>query len=162
MINIYILGLILNQGMQTIKYRNKRKAVSPIIATLILIVITVAAGVIIYYFVSGYLSSTTSSATNQETYVITSVIYYKSATNYFLNATVYNSGAVSITIANATILNATRGVVASSTNLNVVVPPGTTVVVKIQLGSTTLYKGYSYTLVLVTTRGTQQTFTFIA
>jgi archaeal flagellin N-terminal-like domain len=148
--------------MQTIKYRNKRKAVSPIIATLILIVITVAAGVIIYYFVSGYLSSTTSSATNQETYVITSVIYYKTSTNYFLNATVYNSGAASINITNAKVLNPTGSVVAHGTVIkNGLVLPGQTVVINIQLNNT-LIKGTVYTLVTTTVQGTQQTFTFKA
>jgi archaeal flagellin N-terminal-like domain len=149
--------------MQTIKYRNKRKAVSPIIATLILIVITVAAGVIIYYFVSGYLSSTTSSATNQETYIITNVIYYKNSTNApFINVTVYNSGSTSINITSAKVLNPTGSVVAHGTVIkNGLVLPGQTVVINIQLNNT-LIKGTVYTLVTTTVQGTQQTFTFKA
>ena len=150
--------------MQTIKYRNKRKAVSPIIATLILIVITVAAGVIIYYFVSGYLSSTTSSAANQETYVITSVIYYLNSSNGYgyLNVTVYNSGASSINIISAKVLNATGSVVAYGTVIkNGLVLPGQTVMLNIQLNKS-LTKGIVYTLVTTTAQGTQQTFTFKA
>jgi len=41
--------------------RSRRKAISPIIATLILIVITVVAGVMLYGFVSGFMAKTTSS-----------------------------------------------------------------------------------------------------
>ena len=151
--------------MQTIKYRNKRKAVSPIIATLILIVITVAAGVILYYFVSGYLSSTTSSAANQETYVITSVIYYLNTTKTptgYLNVTVYNSGASSINITSAKVLNAAGSVVAYGTVIkNGLVLPGQTVMLNIQLNKS-LTKGIVYTLVTTTAQGTQQTFTFKA
>ena len=152
--------------MQTIKYRNKRKAVSPIIATLILIVITVAAGVIIYYFVSGYLSSTTSSAANQETYVITSVIYYLNTTTNpatgYLNVTVYNSGATSINIISAKVLNAAGSVVAYGTVIkNGLVLPGQTVMLNIQLNKS-LIKGIVYTLVTTTAQGTQQTFNFKA
>jgi len=44
--------------------KQKRKAISPIIATLILIVITVIAGIFLYSFVSGYLG-TLSGTTNQ-------------------------------------------------------------------------------------------------
>jgi len=43
---------------------NKRKAISPIIATLILIAITVIADIFLYSFVSGYLG-TLSGTTNQ-------------------------------------------------------------------------------------------------
>ena len=44
--------------------KQKRKAISPIIATLILIVITVIAGIFLYSFVSGYMG-TLSGTTNQ-------------------------------------------------------------------------------------------------
>ena len=129
---------------------------------MILIVITVAAGVIIYYFVSGYLSSTTSSAANQETYVITSVIYFIKSGSPYLNATVYNSGATNINIVSANVLNATGGIIARNNSaIKGLVPPGQTVIVNILL-NTTLTKGFTYTLLLVTAQGTQQTFTFRA
>jgi hypothetical protein len=110
------------------------------------------------------LSSTTSSAANQETYVITSVIYFIKSGKYYLNATVYNSGATNINIVSATVLSLTSGTVVASNATpltNGIVGHGQTVMVNIQL-TTTLSKGYLYTLVLTTAQGTQQTFTFKA
>ncbi|MCI4460930.1 MAG: hypothetical protein JHC24_01825, partial [Thaumarchaeota archaeon] len=47
--------------MFQMRERSRRKAISPIIATLILIVITVVAGVMLYGFVTGFMAKTTSS-----------------------------------------------------------------------------------------------------
>jgi flagellin-like protein len=55
-------------------FKNKRKAISPILATIILIIITVVVGVALYGFVTGYFSSmsTSSSATVETNLVIPS------------------------------------------------------------------------------------------
>mgnify|MGYP001773464975 CR=1 FL=1 len=75
--------------------RQKRKAISPIIATLILIVITVIAGIFLYGFVSGYMG-TLSGTTNQPPPNIQFVsASYNSSGLYFV---VYNAGTQAVTL----------------------------------------------------------------
>ena len=105
---------------------NKRKAISPIIATLILIVITVIAGIFLYSFVSGYLG-TLSGTTNQPPpniqFIASSVKPYQKAppsssklppgTTYYIynfTFTAENAGTSAVTLeTNALVINASNG-----------------------------------------------------
>ena len=153
--------------------KSKRKAISPIIATLILIVITVIAGIFLYSFVSGYLgtlSSTTSTPANVQITPInvTSTSYpTKSATLY---VTITNAGTSPVALSiygslyfsngtlagSATIVNATPYSAFSSTTNTVSVAPGRTIVAKISLSTTSPYEintGYIYYIKLTTSTG---------
>ena len=98
--------------------KQKRKAISPIIATLILIVITVIAGIFLYSFVSGYLG-TLSGTTNQPPpnvqFIASSVSVFtntKNNNNKNINFTftVENLGTTGVTIeTNALVINASNG-----------------------------------------------------
>jgi len=98
--------------------KQKRKAISPIIATLILIVITVIAGIFLYSFVSGYLG-TLSGTTNQpppNVQFIASSVQVISTTSstipyeYNFTFTVENLGTTGVTIeTNALLINANNG-----------------------------------------------------
>lgn len=99
--------------------KQKRKAISPIIATLILIVITVIAGIFLYSFVSGYmgiLSGTTNQPPPNVQFIASSVKPYqspsKSNTYYIYNFTftAENLGTAGVTIeTNALVINASNG-----------------------------------------------------
>jgi flagellin-like protein len=97
--------------------RSRRKAISPIIATLILIVITVVAGVMLYGFVTGFMSKTSSStgAIAQITVDSASV----NGTGSYANVSVTNTGTTPVTITAVNVINATtNSLIASSTSLS--------------------------------------------
>jgi len=151
--------------MQTIKYRNKRKAVSPIIATLILIVITVAAGVVIYYFVSGYLSASTASvasqSANQLSIISASWIggYQKKLSFAILNSGTAN---VTFTISNVTVYKLNGALAAGG---SIISPTGTITLspgqsVSFTASLTSALSSGTYKLVVVTSVATLAPFTF--
>ncbi|MDG6970421.1 MAG: type IV pilin [Nitrososphaerota archaeon] len=74
---------------------SKRKAVSPIIATLLLIAITVAAGVIVYIFVTGLSSNLTKSGGSQVTEQI-SMDSYNFASTTSLTVYLHNTGSETV------------------------------------------------------------------
>lgn len=79
----------------------QRKAVSPIIATLLLIAIAVAAGIIVYVFVGGLSGNLTKSGGNQVTEQLSMVAYRSSAPNsttYAFVLNVRNTGTSSVTL----------------------------------------------------------------
>jgi len=116
--------------------KQKRKAISPIIATLILIVITVIAGIFLYSFVSGYLG-TLSGTTNQPPpniqFIASSVSKDKytsptSSKTYYINFTftAENLGTTGVTLeTNALVINAENGQSIGIASVSTV-PTGTT------------------------------------
>ena len=76
---------------------SRRKAVSPIIATLLLIAITVAAGVLVYVFVTGLSSSLTRPGGNQLTDQL-SLNAYNFQNEGFLTAYLQNTGTSPVTV----------------------------------------------------------------
>ncbi|MDG6956872.1 MAG: type IV pilin, partial [Nitrososphaerota archaeon] len=76
---------------------SQRRAVSPIIATLLLIAITVAAGVIVYVFVTGLSGNLTKSGGNQVTEQI-SLDSYNFQSPTFLTMYLRNTGTSAQTI----------------------------------------------------------------
>ena len=87
------------------KFGKKKKAISPIIATLILIVITVIAGIALYGFVSGYMSTITP--TNSAPPNAQFIAEEYTPTNSF-NFTIQNAGSNPLTITKADIINASN------------------------------------------------------
>jgi len=87
------------------KSGKKKKAISPIIATLILIVITVIAGIALYGFVSSYMSTITptNSAPPNVQFIAER---YTSPSSF--NFTIQNAGSTPFTITKAYIINATN------------------------------------------------------
>jgi len=153
------------------KTLKNKKAVSPIIATLLLILIAVAAGVIIYVWTTGYIGTQIGTAGGQETFVITNVKYYKNSSIDYLDVTIINQGAVAITIdTSATppsiirVFNSSNNLVATGSS-SVTINPGEaktfTVMLKLQ-GSFTIAKGHSYVLEVTTVKGNTAVYTFTA
>jgi len=107
------------------KFGKKKKAISPIIATLILIVITVIAGITLYGFVSSYMSTitpTNSAPPNvqfiAEKYTPTVISSSKIIIihNSF-NFTIQNAGSNPLTITKAYIINASNNQLFSVANI---------------------------------------------
>ena len=112
------------------KFGKKKKAISPIIATLILIVITVIAGIALYGFVSGYMSTVTPTSSAPPSYEfitekytpISAAVVYDS-----FNYTIQNTGSIPITITKAYLINASNNQLYSVVSLmpTTGVPPTT-------------------------------------
>jgi flagellin-like protein len=85
--------------------RSRRKAISPIIATLILIVITVVAGIMLYGFVSGFMANLGTSRT------IAPISIASASVNSSGSATIVvsNLGTTPVTITQVNLLNASTG-----------------------------------------------------
>lgn len=78
---------------------SRRKAVSPIIATLLLIAITVAAGIIVYVFVTGLAGNLTKSGGNQVTEQVSLDSYtFQTSPPNFLTMYLRNTGTSSIVV----------------------------------------------------------------
>lgn len=76
----------------------RRRAVSPIIATLLLIAIAVASGVIVYVFTSGVAGNLTRSGGNQVTEQMNMDAYSYSPVSGGVTVYVRNTGSSSVTI----------------------------------------------------------------
>lgn len=77
----------------------KRRAVSPIVATLLLIAISVAAGVIVYVFTSGLAGSLTNTHVNQLTEQVSLDAYnFQSSPPNYLTMYLRNTGTGAITV----------------------------------------------------------------
>jgi flagellin-like protein len=97
--------------------RSRRKAISPIIATLILIVITVVAGIMLYGFVTGFMAKTTSSTGAIAQITVDSANV--SSTNNDANVVVTNTGTTPVTITQVNLLNpSTNSLIATSTDIS--------------------------------------------
>ena len=81
------------------KVPQRRRAVSPIIATLLLIAISVAAGVLVYVFTSGIAGTLTNSHVNQLTEQISLDAYnFQSSPPNYLTMYLRNTGTGAVTI----------------------------------------------------------------
>ena len=79
-----------------------RKAISPIIATVLLILIAIATGIVIYAFAAGWVGTRFSEATGpQAILVIESAYYNGSTTNPYFVLYVRNDGTVNVNISGA-------------------------------------------------------------
>jgi len=132
--------------------REKRKAVSPIVATLLLILIAVAAAVVLYSWVSGLSSSTKSTGAEKTgiAFTIEAAKLYANttynSTTYGANVTIYVRNVGSVPIDNGTwslyVLDPTKGTVITqnvSWTFNKTMSPGElyNITVKLDTGLTT-------------------------
>jgi flagellin-like protein len=149
------------------KTLKNKKAVSPIIATLLLILIAVAAGVIIYVWVTGYVGTQIGTAGGQEPFIITNVKYYIS-TNPYVNVTVINQGTAAINITTVRVYTSNyTNLIAYSTNapLKIVINPGDTYTFNTQLSIVSgkqIIRGQSYVLEVTTVKGNTAVYRFTA
>ena len=118
--------------------RSRRKAISPIIATLILIVITVVAGIMLYGFVSGFMAKTTSSTGAVAQIAIDSAgVSYSSKSAAII---VTNTGTTPVTITQVNLLNPSTGaLLVTFTNIGTSYPPTSTSVIVTGGNTTTIY-----------------------
>jgi len=146
------------------KTLKNKKAVSPIIATLLLILIAVAAGVIIYVWTTSYIGTQIGTAGGQETFIITNVKYYVVSTSYYVNVTIINQGASAINITSVKVYDSSYSTLIaynySATKLPVIAS-GDTLTFNVKL-SGPLQKGTSYVLEARTVKGNTAVYRFTA
>jgi flagellin-like protein len=138
----------------------KRKGVSPVIATLLLIVIAVAAAVLTYIWVTGYIGRTTTAAEApqlQERIKINAV-QAAAGTGVTVTISAMNIGDVKVTIKAAYILTEGGTQVCFNTNVGTSSDPGQ--INDIQVSGCSLSAGTTYVAKIVTVKGTEATFTF--
>ncbi len=119
--------------------RSRRKAISPIIATLILIVITVVAGIMLYGFVSGFMTNLGTSRT-----IAPISIASASVNSKYDNATIVvsNLGTTPVTITQVNLLNASTGaLIVTFKTFGTSSPRGTPPVTVAGGNTTTIYAG---------------------
>jgi flagellin-like protein len=135
--------------------KRSRKAVSPVVATVILVLISVVAGVMLWLWVSGF----TSAATAQQPalYERIKIEAVRITNDNRVNATVRNVGSVGI-------LNASGVVVASGISNSTPSPPNIdpgSVAFIASNAVTSPSRGYSYTVKVVTKNGVEASYTFV-
>jgi len=138
----------------------KRRGVSPVIATLLLIVIAVAAAVLTYVWVTGYIgrSATAAEAPQlQERIKINAV--QAAAGTVTVNVSAMNIGDVKVNITAAYILaeGGTVQVCANTTTKTLLVPGQ---IADIKVRGCNLKAGTTYVAKVVTAKGTEATLTF--
>jgi len=145
------------------KTLKNKKAVSPIIATLLLILIAVAAGVIIYIWTTSYIGTQIGTASGQETFVITKVKYVDGNDNE-TDVTIINQGATAINIKSVIVYDSTytniqakNKTISPTTTIN----PGDTQTLNVKLNNP-LSKGVSYVLEVTTEKGYTAVYRFTA
>ena len=132
-----------------------RKAVSPVIATLLLILIAVAAAVLVYVWVTGYASSVTSAGTPElRENIKIEAISYDDGT---LKVYVRNIGDTSVTIDYVYVLSAETNEVEATAKVDVDI--GVNEVGEVS-ASVTLQSGKTYVIKVVTTNGVEAASTF--
>ena len=157
-------------------HRHTRKAISPIIATIILIVITVAIGGLLYAYVSGMFSS---MSTSQDVNIQTTLTIPPGASYGSWTVSVKDTGTVAITGMTAVLYNSSNDAIAviytgSSPLITVpantpsdaltvsTVSPGQTVsgsVLNINSSNVIAGSSYNYQLVVKFANGVQKTYT---
>ena len=116
------------------KIQQRRRAVSPIVATLLLIAISVAAGVIVYIFTTGIAGTLTNSHVNQLTEQISLDAYnFQVSPQNYLTMYLRNTGTGSVSVsavyfngAAAQFFGTCGYVVTSATDVTTAAPSATT------------------------------------
>ena len=105
--------------MKSIQFSKKRKAISPIIATLLLILIAIAAGVVVYAYVIGFVGNSTSNAGGSTNTLSIDQLYLTHTTSSVpVTAYVRNEGPTSE--------NFNTGFTLAASNLNLILGPAVT------------------------------------
>jgi len=140
------------------------KAVSPIVATVLLIVIAISTGILLWVWISGYISRdhTQSTVALEERIRVEAV--QVSSTDSSLNITIYvrNMGNVVAVISSAYVLDVNGNYITASINISEEVEQGKVRGVTITSSNTSLTPGHMYIAKVVTSRGTEASYLFIA
>jgi len=136
-----------------------RKAVSPVIATLLLILIAVATAVLVYVWVTGYASSVTSTGTPElQEKIKIDAVDYEGGTE--LTVYIRNIGDVSVEIDAVYVVEATtNNVVGSKTDVGQTLSAGDVASVDVTLDDQ-LTEGVTYIVKAVTTNGVEAAVSF--
>ncbi len=122
--------------------RSRRKAISPIIATLILIVMTVVAGIMLYGFVSGFMANLGTSRAIAPISIASASVSSSGLSSGGQGATIVvsNLGTTPVTITQVNLLNASTGaLLVTFTNIGTSYPPTSTSVTVAGGTTTTIY-----------------------
>jgi len=132
------------------KLSRSRKAISPVIATLLLILVAVASGLVLYSYVMGYLGSMTKGGSSMQGLLS---LDSSTADTSSITAYVRNVGSVSVNITSAYLDGAVQSIDSPG---YVVISTGN--VGTVTLSGLTLQSGTSYTVTLVAKDGTSLVF----
>jgi len=135
----------------------KKKAISPVIATLLLILIAIAASILVYIWVTGYASSVTGAEATQlqEKIKIDAVSANSSATTVYVR----NIGEVKVTITDIYIIDSITSEIVNHTSFtNRQIDPGSVDAFTVE---TTLESGRTYIAKAVTSNGVEATKAFV-
>jgi flagellin-like protein len=136
--------------------KRSRKAVSPVVATVILVLISVVAGVMLWLWVSGF----TSAATAQQPALYERIkIEAVNATGDTVRVTIRNVGSTTVNITSLYVLNASGILIATNTNVNTTIPPGS--VGYATVSGVRYSSGYAYIVRVVTKNGVEASYTFV-
>jgi flagellin-like protein len=136
--------------------KRSRKAVSPVVATVILVLISVVAGVMLWLWVSGF----TSAATAQQPALYERIkIEAVNVTGTTVNVTIRNVGSTTVTITSLHVLNASGILIAANNSVDTTIPPGSVGYATVSGVSYT--SGYACTVRVVTKNGVEASYTFV-
>jgi flagellin-like protein len=136
--------------------KRSRKAVSPVVATVILVLISVVAGVMLWLWVSGF----TSAATAQQPALYERIkIEAVNATGNTVNVTIRNVGSTTVNITSLYVLSASGILIAANTTVNTSIPPGS--VGYATVSGVTYNSGYACTVRVVTKNGVEASYSFV-
>jgi len=145
----------------------KRRGVSPVIATLLLIVVAVAAAVLTYIWVTGYMGKVTgtveqtSTAQLQERIKINAVSV-SDGTTPSVQLSVANIGEVDVQISGVYVLTANGTLVCGQSSTTTILKGQIKDVPDDAFSCTGLTSGKTYIAKAVTSKGTEATYTFTA
>jgi flagellin-like protein len=137
--------------------KRSRKAVSPVVATVILVLISVVAGVMLWLWVSGF----TSAATAQQPALYERIkIEAVQVSDNTVTIYVRNVGSVATKIDYAYVLKPDGTIIKEKGDVNTSLNPGEAKSVEVDNVSGTT-SGYSYTVKVVTKNGVEASYTFV-
>lgn len=139
------------------RFKISRRAVSPVIATLLMIAIAVAASIIVYVWSIGLLGGLMGGGGSQVKEQIIMEAYNWPAGTGAFTVTLRNVGSSAVTLANLYV----GGVLATNTLTAAINPGGTSAGAVTCGGSLSLTDGVAYTFKVVTQTGGVFTFTVI-
>jgi len=130
------------------KLRMNKKAVSPIIATLLLVAIAVSAAVVTYTWT---MSMVTNQATQAQTQIKIDVVKFINATDIEVN--VRNTGTMPATLQKAYTMSGTAVSVTATDVDGTVIEPNTVETISITFPASTFETTNSYQIRIITTTG---------
>ncbi len=146
--------------------RRLRKAISPIIATVLLILIAIATGIVIYAFASGWIGSRLNQSAGPQANLVVESGYYNATGKYFI-VYVRNGGGVPVNISRVyiqapdgtvTLLTPGHGL-SAATGYSLEVTPNNVTALELTY---TAKIGYTYKITVVGSDGSEASYTIRA